>query len=159
MAVMSRRYYKTVRPEHYRTFGEVARLGSFAAAGTALGLDRTTVWQQIESLELDLNAPLFLRHQRGLGLTDEGRLLVELVSPLVAAFDSIRAEFQAQVKGQEQLIRVAGIPDPELRQAALQFPKQFPKARVAIYERGSLEAVAMVENGECEFGNCLYGTD
>jgi DNA-binding transcriptional LysR family regulator len=156
---MPRRYYKTVRPEHYRTFAEVARLGSFAAAGAALGLDRTTVWQQIESLELDLKVALFHRHQRGLELTDEGRLLLEFVSPLVAAFDSIREEFQARVQGQEQLIRVAGIPDAEVRQAALQFRKLFPKVRVAIYERASLEAVQMVENGECEFGNCLYRTD
>jgi DNA-binding transcriptional LysR family regulator len=156
---MPRRYYKTVRPGHYRTFAEVARLGSFTAAGAALGLDRTTVWQQIESLELDLKVALFGRHQRGLELTDEGRLLLELVGPLVAAFDSIRDEFQSRVNGQEQLIRVAGIPDAELRQAALQFHKQFPNIRVAIYERASLEAVQMVENGDCEFGNCLYRTD
>jgi DNA-binding transcriptional LysR family regulator len=156
---MPRRYYKTVRPEHYRTFAVVARLGSFTAAGAALGLDRTTVWQQIESLELDLKAALFHRHQRGLELTDEGRLLLELVGSLVAAFDSIRDEFQARVQGQEQLIRVAGILDAELRQAALQFRTQFPKVRVAIYERASLEAVQMVENGDCEFGNCLYRTD
>lgn len=156
---MPRRYYKTVRPEHYRTFAAVARLGSFTGAGTALGLDRTTVWQQIESLELELKAALFHRHPRGLELTDEGRLLLELVGPVVAAFDSIRDEFQARIQGQEQLIRVAGIPDDELRQAALQFRKPFPKVRVAIYERASLEAVQMVENGDCEFGNCLYRTD
>jgi LysR family carnitine catabolism transcriptional activator len=156
---MPRRYYKTVRPEHYRTFGAVARLGSFAAAGTALGLDRTTVWQQIETLELDLNVPLFHRREHGLELTDEGRLLLELVSPLVAAFDSIRDEFLARVQGQEQLIRVAGIPDVELRRTALKFRELFPKIRVVIYERASLEAVQMVENGDCEFGNCLYRTD
>lgn len=156
---MSRRYYKTIRSEHYRTFGEVARLGSFAAAGTALELDRTTVWQQIESLELDLNTPLFHRRQHGLELTDEGRLLLELVSPLVAAFGSIRAEFQALVAGQERVIRVAGIPDAELRQASLTFQDRFPSVRVTILERASLEAAAMVENGTSDFGNCLYRTD
>ncbi len=156
---MSRRYYKTVRPEHYRTFGEVARLGNFAAAGAALGLDRTTVWQQVESLEQDLNVPLFHRHDRGLELTEQGRLLLELVHPLVTAFDSIRDEFLARVQNQVQLVRIAGIPDDEVRQAAMEFPKRFANVRVTIYERASLEAVEMVESGASDFGNCLYRTD
>jgi DNA-binding transcriptional LysR family regulator len=156
---MPRRYYKTIRPEHYRTFGEVARLGNFSAAGSALGLDRTTVWQQIESLEEDLKVSLFHRHERGLELTAQGRLLLELVHPLVTAFDSIRDEFLARVQGQVQVVRVAGIPDPELRQAALQFPRQLPNIRVTLYERASLEAVQMVEDGMCDLGNCLYRTD
>jgi DNA-binding transcriptional LysR family regulator len=156
---MSRRYYKTVRPEHYRTFGEVARLGNFAAAGAALGLDRTTVWQQVESLEQDLNVALFHRHDRGLELTEQGRLLLELVHPLVTAFDSIRDEFLARAQNQVQMVRIAGIPDEEVRQAALAFPKRFANVRVTITECASLEAVEMVENGACDFGNCLYRTD
>jgi len=155
----TRRYYKVIRPEHYRTFCEVARLGSFAAAGSAVGLDRTTVWQQVETLERELDVRLFDRGKRQLELSEAGKVLLEIVHPLVTALDTVRDEFLARLDGQEQSIRVAGIPDPELREAAVVFRQQCPRCGVIIHERGSLEAVAMVERGECELANCLYRFD
>ena len=55
-----------------------------------------------------------------------------------AAFDSIRDEFFSRVQNQMQLVRIAGIPDAELRRAALQFPQQNPNVRVTLYDRASL---------------------
>src|SRR5438270_5085244 len=104
-----RRYYKDIRFEHFRTFCEAARLGSFAAAGAVVGLSRPTVWQQIDSLERDLEARLFRRKKRGVELTGEGRLLLELVHPSVATMASVKEAFRARLQAQAPVLRVADI--------------------------------------------------
>jgi molybdenum-dependent DNA-binding transcriptional regulator ModE len=63
---MSRnRYYKEIRFEHFRTFRQVARLRSFAAAAKAIGLSRPTVWQQIDALESEFGVKLRLISRTG----------------------------------------------------------------------------------------------
>jgi len=70
---LARHYYKEFRYEHFRTFCAVARQGTYSAAGGSLGLSRSTVWQQVESLEREFSVKLTRRHGRGRELTAEGR--------------------------------------------------------------------------------------
>ena len=51
----------------------VAKLGSASAAATQLGLHRATITRHIETVEAALGTTLFLRHARGLKMTDAGR--------------------------------------------------------------------------------------
>lgn len=73
-----------------RSFEAAARHLSFTAAAVELGLTQSAVSQQVKSLETRLGAPLFLRHARGLALTDTGRRLVpEVEAPLQALATAI----------------------------------------------------------------------
>ncbi|QNK80199.1 LysR family transcriptional regulator [Nakamurella sp. PAMC28650] len=56
---------------------EVARSGTFAAAGAALGIEHTTVSRRITALERDLGSPVVVRTARGCALTEFGRALLD----------------------------------------------------------------------------------
>lgn len=60
-------------------FEAAGRLGSFTAAASELGIGQPAVSHQIVQLERDLGLKLFTRRHRGVGLTREGRLLLEAV--------------------------------------------------------------------------------
>ncbi|MCR9111053.1 LysR family transcriptional regulator [Marivita sp. XM-24bin2] len=77
-----------------RSFEAAARHLSFTAAAEELGLTQSAISQQIKALETRLGLPLFIRHARGLALTDAGRRLVpEIEAPLQAlalAMDGVK---------------------------------------------------------------------
>lgn len=72
-----------------RAFHETARLGSFTAAATRLGVTQSAVTQQVRSLEQRCNASLFVRHRRGVRLTPEGQALAALTSRWIDASRAI----------------------------------------------------------------------
>jgi DNA-binding transcriptional LysR family regulator len=150
-----RTYYKDVRFEHLRTFCETARRGSFSAAGAAAGLSRATVWQQIDTVEREFGAELFRRRGRGVELTEQGTILLELVQPAVAAVDSVKAAFQARLTGRGGLLRLAVLPGNELRTAITAFRRRFPAVQLILVERRSIDVVRAVESGDCELGFAL----
>lgn len=68
-----------------RSFEAAARHLSFTAAAEELGLTQSAISQQVKAFETRLGMPLFVRHARGLALTDAGRRLVpEIEAPLQA---------------------------------------------------------------------------
>lgn len=77
---MARRYYQLPSFTGLNTFEACARLGSFTAAASELGVTLGAVSRQIKSLESDLNCSLFDRHHRGVELTAEGREFFPLLS-------------------------------------------------------------------------------
>lgn len=62
--------------EQLQTFLSAARTGSFTQAARALGISQPTVSRRIEELERAWGATLFIRHSRGLRLTDRGAQLL-----------------------------------------------------------------------------------
>lgn len=75
-----------------RVFEAAARLESFSAAATELGMSPPAVSQQIRALESRLGAPLFTRGARSVTLTDAGRALAPTVRQ---AFDAIETTSSA----------------------------------------------------------------
>lgn len=74
-----------------RIFHAVAEAGSFTQAGTTLNLSQSAVSRQISTLEGDLKVPLFLRHARGLILTEQGELLYRTAHDMFAQVASAKA--------------------------------------------------------------------
>jgi DNA-binding transcriptional LysR family regulator len=58
-----------------RIFHAAAEAGSFTHAGDALNMSQSAVSRQVSSLEEDLGLKLFIRHARGLVLTEVGEQL------------------------------------------------------------------------------------
>src|SRR5947209_8833707 len=94
--------YKEIQLAQLRSFCLAATEGNFTAAAKALDLSASTVWQQVRALERVLQAKLLRRRGRAVELTDEGRLLVELVQPHVSGLDSLRRFFEARRAGVRQ---------------------------------------------------------
>ncbi|ALG91592.1 MULTISPECIES: LysR family transcriptional regulator [Actibacterium] len=88
-----------------RVFLSVARAGSLRGAAETLDLGLATVARRIERLEAALGVPLFLRHQSGYRLSDEGAALVPRAEALETAAHAFGAGASArsQVAGQVRL--------------------------------------------------------
>ena len=79
-----------------RTFLVCADFFSFRKAADAIGLTSTTTMRRIDRLEGRLGFPLFVRHQAGLQLTDEGREILAHVREMERnSFDVFRRARQA----------------------------------------------------------------
>jgi DNA-binding transcriptional LysR family regulator len=85
-----------------KTFAEVVRLGSFAAAARALDASPSAVTRTIAALEAELGARLLQRTTRKLALTEGGEAYLAQIAPLLeeldAAGDALRAG-AGQVRG------------------------------------------------------------
>ncbi|MDR6407301.1 LysR family transcriptional regulator [Paraburkholderia terricola] len=66
------------------SFLAVANEGSFARAGDRLGIGRSSVSRNVQKLEAQLDARLFLRTTRSTSLTREGELFYENCQPGIA---------------------------------------------------------------------------
>ena len=70
-----------------KTFLAVARHGSFAAAGTEIGLTAAAVGLQMRALEADLAQTLFDRSGRSIVLNTTGRSAVAPTAELVQHYE------------------------------------------------------------------------
>ncbi|MEO6749399.1 MAG: LysR family transcriptional regulator, partial [Casimicrobiaceae bacterium] len=70
-------------------FLAVARTGSFAAAGHALGLTPAAVGQQMKALEGDLGVALFDRRPRAVVLNTAGREAMVAIGDILARYEAL----------------------------------------------------------------------
>lgn len=75
-----------------RVFVEVARLGSFTAAGQSLDYTQSAVSRQISVLEDEVGVALFDRLARGVRLTEPGRYLLAHAEAVLDRLDVARRE-------------------------------------------------------------------
>lgn len=73
-----------------KTLIHVAELGSLSKAADRLGIAQPALSRQIRMLEAELNAPLFIRHGRGMVLTEIGRQILEPAGVILGKLDEIR---------------------------------------------------------------------
>lgn len=75
-----------------RIFVEVARLGSFTAAGSRLGYTQSAISRQISALEDEAGTPLFDRLPRGVRPTEPGRRLLLHAEAVLDRLEAARRE-------------------------------------------------------------------
>ncbi|MEL6300479.1 MAG: LysR family transcriptional regulator [Pseudomonadota bacterium] len=76
----------------FKTAMIVAKLGSISAASSALGIHRATVSRHIDVVENTLGATLFVRHPRGVELTDAGLDMLEVTQSVQHMLDSLKGK-------------------------------------------------------------------
>ncbi|WP_416775988.1 LysR family transcriptional regulator [Xenorhabdus budapestensis] len=81
-----------------RVFLAVAQTGTISNASTLLNIGIATVSRKIERLETIFGMPLFLRHQTGYQLTEDGRELLEKAKAMEIAANSFLAEADIRTK-------------------------------------------------------------
>ncbi|MBF8758156.1 LysR family transcriptional regulator [Pseudomonas guariconensis] len=80
--------------ELLRTFVRVSELSSFTLAGDSLGLPRSTVSEQVRTLEHLLGTRLFNRTTRRVQATQDGMLLYERSKNLLSGMEEIESLFR-----------------------------------------------------------------
>ena len=78
-----------------RTFTSVAEAGSFTLAASRLHLTQSAVSVHIRHLEEEVGAPLFLRVNKKLYLTEAGRALLGHAETIIRAHDEAKADLSA----------------------------------------------------------------
>ncbi len=146
-------------------FSRVADLGSFSRASDALDIAQPALSRHVRLLESELGAHLFVRHGRGVRLTDRGRLLLEHASGILhqceRAVASVRSP-DAEVAG-----RIAvGLPPSLCRLIAVPLLQalrsRFPALRVSLREGLSSHLLDWLRNGSLDCAvlyNAIPGRD
>jgi DNA-binding transcriptional LysR family regulator len=142
--------------QQLRCFYYAATYRSFTRAAERLSTGQPTVSTRIKQLERLLGLALFRRGRRGVTLTEEGRILLELVAPIVEGADGLAAELRERTgaelgqevrlaAGQELLLHLAG---PVLQA----YRRRHPALRLVVFSRVRDQVFAMVEGDEVDFG-------
>jgi len=149
----SMRYFKVLRFRQLRAFCEVARQLSFTKAAETLGLAAPSLWQQVRALEQELGTELIVSEGQTLLLTDDGRLLREIASPIVESFDSVQDLFADRREQTLRRLRVAttgSLLANELPLIVQAYREQHPDVQLSFVERPSREALALLDTGDAD---------
>ena len=125
----------------------VARLGSASAAASELGLHRATVTRHIEVVEASLGAKLFLRHARGLDMTDAGKKVLEVSSRVEDMFIDLQGRTRketGQLSGELVVASLKGV-TPLIMPAIRTYNAAYPAISVSLVSGNEL---AQLEYGE-----------
>lgn len=154
---MARRpaYYSQNRLQQLRGFVFTAELGSISKAAEHMELTQPSVSLQIQALEKDLGAVLFERRGRRIGLTPQGKQLLEIAAPLVRGIENLKADFETHCEDLEsgELNVAAGestllylLPDFVAR-----FNRQYPQVTLHLHNVTGRDGMEMLRRDEVDF--------
>src|SRR5262245_42255844 len=155
--------YKDIQLPQLRSFCLAATSHSFTAAAKSLGLSVSAVWQQVRALERELGATLLRRNGGAVQITDEGRLLLDLVQPHVTGLDSLARLFESQRAGLAQKLTVVsthGLIAYRMPAPVHEFTRRH--AAVQLRLRADIRtavAIEMLEQGEADLAVLAYDAD
>ncbi|SEN03425.1 DNA-binding transcriptional regulator, LysR family [Mesobacillus persicus] len=135
-------------------FEAVARLGNITKAATELNISQPPLSQQIQNMENEMGIKLFERHKKGVILTEEGKLLLQKVNPILRQYNELLtylSDPQNLIMGN---ITVAILPffSANLSEALAHIWEENPNIHFSIKEGHSNAIISMVQNGEAHLG-------
>jgi len=137
------------------TFVHVAEHGSFSKAALVLDVAQPALSRQVRALEIELREPLFLRHGRGVQLTETGRRLLEHCHAILHLVAQTKEDLAAHRDEPVGHIAIAMPPTlarfhtlPLIRA----FRKEMPKARLAVLEGFSTHITEWLTSGRADLG-------
>lgn len=139
-------------------FLQIAKDGSYTKAASKLYLAQPTLSKTIRNLEDELGVPLFQKDKQRTELTDYGRRLVEIATPIVNDFQHIGEWLHSQDNLCVGAVNIGVTPmlaSLYLVSSISYFCKQYPQVELKLYERNTLEVQRMVEDGACDIGVCM----
>src|SRR5437899_4636171 len=91
---------------HLRYFVAVAQEGHVTRAAEKLGMQQPPLSQQIRALEREVDAQLFVRHPRGVALTDAGRSFLADAEAILASAEHAAERARRTARGETGRIAV-----------------------------------------------------
>ena len=118
-----------------KTFYEVAICKSFSKASTKLNISQSSISRQIQDLELDLRASLFIRHQKGVILTEQGENLFETVKNInvsISGFEKKLLDKKTKPSGKLTINTTVGFGSTWLTPRINKFVDQYPDMDISL---------------------------
>ncbi|MDR9829392.1 LysR family transcriptional regulator [Vibrio sp. FNV 38] len=144
--------------EQLLAFVNVAQAGSYSKAAVKLKKSRSTLHQQVESLEIDWGLPLFQRTGRAPELTKEGRSLLPKAKHILEQLDSLERACENLSSGGVSEMTVGydmTIPVEVIRTFDLEMAKQYPNMRINWLKMSRSEALAKIIEKTCDLAITL----
>ena len=143
--------------QQLKGFLAVAKYKGFSRAAEKTYRTQPAISLQVRSLEDELGIKLFDRLGPGkVVLTDEGKVLFELASPLLDDIETLAARFNEARGGvQKGAVRVAthtSVMVYLLPDIIRQFKKKYPKCDLSIVNRGRKDILTMLNSGDIDVG-------
>src|SRR5690606_16207550 len=88
-------------------FLAVAKTQSFSAAAIRLRIAQSSLSARVQRLEQQLGIELFIRHGRGVNLTEAGAVLLLRAESLVREIEDIEADVRSAVSAPSGTVRIA----------------------------------------------------
>jgi DNA-binding transcriptional LysR family regulator len=134
-------------------FLAIADCGGITAAAKVLNISEPPLSKQLKNLEDELGTTLFVRRNRTMKLTREGRLLYQHAKALNTDFDNITRIFHELKNGIAGTLRIGSI-----NSAAILFLPDFmkeylasrPRINLHMHEDNSANLCAMLDSGKIE---------
>ena len=119
----------------------LAREKHFGRAALACHVTQPTLSAAIRMLEDDLGAPIVERGHRFVGLTPQGRLVLEHAHRILAEAENLRRGLDEIDKGLDGRLRIGAIPTalPIVSQLTGPFYAKFPGVSIAVLSLNSQE--------------------
>lgn len=143
-----------------RGFCFTVRLGGVTKAARHMGVRQSTVSHHIRNLEKSLNARLFVRHHKELEITDAGRRLYDMATPLLEhvrmVLDSATLA-PGELKGVIRLATTHAMAQHFLGPTLRMFRARHPDVRFSILGGGFGLITDAVTDGTADFGIVSQG--
>ncbi|AWY39484.1 LysR family transcriptional regulator [Pseudomonas putida] len=141
---------------HFRYFLAVARQRNFTRAAEQLGIAPPTLTRQIQDMEAELGARLFLRQARDVSLTEAGAALVIEADATVRQFESAQRNAQRAGRGEIGHIELgyvaSAVYSGVLQKQVQGFADQYPDVSLNVRESPMASLANMILEGRFDLG-------
>ncbi|MFJ5716796.1 LysR family transcriptional regulator [Neobacillus sp. NPDC093127] len=145
-----------------RYFIAVATQENISAAANSLHLSQPTLSRQLNNLEEELGATLFIRGNRKITLTDEGIFLLERAKEIVDLVDRTEANFNQQSEIISGEIYIGGGETEAMQFIAKAIKKlvsHHPNIKFHLYSGNADDIATKLESGLLDFGIVIEPAD
>lgn len=136
--------------ELYRIFYEVASCGNITHASQKLNISQPAISKSIKNLETQLGGDLFVRTQKGVVLTEEGKSFYKHISNAIENISNAENEFTNLISLNKGSIRI-GVSTTITEKFLLPYLKKFhelyPNITIHMYTDISNELLEKLKNG------------
>ncbi|MGY2340558.1 LysR family transcriptional regulator [Pseudomonas sp. SDO5532_S415] len=141
---------------HFRYFLAVARQRNFTRAAEQLGIAPPTLTRQIQDMEAELGARLFLRQARDVSLTEAGTALLIEAEATVRQFESAQRNAQRAGRGDIGHIELgyvaSAVYSGALQKQVQAFAGQYPDVSLNVRESPMASLPNMILEGRFDLG-------
>ncbi len=142
-----------------RAFIETSDKGSVKAAADSLGYTPSAISQLITALEKELGVTLFVRSQKGMKLTAEGREMLPLVRSYLTHEEEIysfASELKGVARGRLTIATYPSIATTWLPEIVRRFKSDYPGIQINLMESIKSDIIRHFEQNEADLAFLAY---
>lgn len=140
--------------ELYKVFYTVSKYKSMTKAANELAVSQPAISKSIQTLEEQLGGTVFLRSNKGLELTEEGKMLYDKISPALAMIYNAENEF-GQFKNLETGLIKIGVSTVLTKTIMLdaieKFRSEYPNIKINITNGLTSDLILLLNQGKLDF--------